>query len=79
MCKSLERAFKAKRSQYVEARSAVFYQVSTELAAYKNVNMQRAKSDLEEHQLVCASKAGDCRRIPRDSTASLRCSRYLSR
>jgi hypothetical protein len=55
ICKDLERAFEAKRSQYFEARSAAFYQVSTELAAYKNVNMQRAKSDLEEHQLVCAS------------------------
>jgi hypothetical protein len=59
MCKSLKRTFEAKRSQYVEARSAAFYQVSSELAAYKNVNMQRAKNDLEEHQSVCASKTVD--------------------
>jgi transposase len=40
-----------------EARSAAYYQVSTELAAQRNVDMKRAKSDLEEHQLVCVSGA----------------------
>ena len=53
MCKDLERAFESRRSQYIEARSAPYYRVSTELAACKNVDMERAKSDLEEHQLVC--------------------------
>jgi len=33
----------------------VSYRVSTKLAAYKNVDMERAKNELEEHQLVCAS------------------------
>jgi hypothetical protein len=40
---------------YVEALSAAYYRVSTELAAHKNVDMERAKSDLEEHRLVCVS------------------------
>jgi len=53
ICKSLELAFESKRSKYVEARSAAYYQVSTELAAHNNVDMERAKSDLEEHQLKC--------------------------
>ena len=57
MCKDLERAFEYRHSQYIEARSAAYYRVSTELAAYKNVEMERAKSDLEEHQLVCVSSA----------------------
>ncbi len=57
ICKDLERAFKSRNSEYVEAGSAAFYRVSTELAASKNVDMERAKSDLEEHQLVCASAA----------------------
>jgi len=57
MCKDLERAFEHRRSQYFEARSAAYYRVSTELAAYKNVEMERAKSDLKEHQLVCVSSA----------------------
>lgn len=57
ICKDLERTLESRRSQYLEARSAAFYRVSTELAAYKNVDMERAKSDLEEHQLVCISVA----------------------
>lgn len=57
MCRDMERALEHKRSQYLEARSAAYYRVSTELAAYKNVEMERAKSDLEEHQSVCVSFA----------------------
>ena len=53
ICKDLERTLGYKRSKYFEARSAAYYQVSTELAAQKNVDMERAKSDLEEHQLTC--------------------------
>ena len=56
ICKDLERALESRRSAYIEARAAVFYRVSTELAAKKNVDMERAKSDLEEHQLVCVSE-----------------------
>ena len=55
ICKQLERAFESSHSAYIEACSAAYYRVSTELAAYKNVDMERAKSDLEEHQLGCAS------------------------
>ena len=55
VCKNLERAFESGHSQYLEARSAAYYRVSTELAAYKNVEMERARSDLEEHQFVCVS------------------------
>lgn len=55
ICKDLERAFEFRRDKYNEARSATYYQVSTELAAYKNVDMERAKSDLVEHQSICVS------------------------
>jgi len=57
-CEGLKRAFETRRSDYIAARSAAYYRVSTELAAYKNVEMERAKSDLEDHQLVCVSDAG---------------------
>ncbi len=63
MCKDLERAFDSRRRNYIAACSAPFYRVSTELAAYKNVEMERAKSDLEEHQLVCVFAAS----LPRAS------------
>jgi len=68
MCKDLERAFEYRRNQYIEARSAAYYRVSTELAAYKNVDMERAKSDLEEHQLVCVSAASETSASRLDST-----------
>jgi hypothetical protein len=51
----LEQAFESRLRQYIEARSAAYYRVSTELAASKNVDMERARNDLEEHQLVCVS------------------------
>jgi hypothetical protein len=54
---NLQQAFESKLGRYVEARSAAYYRVSTELAAHRNVDMERAWSDLEEHQLVCMSAA----------------------
>ena len=56
-CKNLEEAFELRLSRYMEARSAAYYRVSTELAAHKNVDMERARNDLEEHQLICFSVA----------------------
>jgi hypothetical protein len=53
----LEQAFESGLSEYREARSAAFYQVSTELAARKKVDMERARYDLEEHKLICGSCA----------------------
>jgi len=53
ICKGLEEVCESRLNEYVKARSAAYYQVSTELAAYKNVEMERAKSELEEHRCVC--------------------------
>lgn len=54
-CTNLEQALEFRLSKYREARSALFYQVSTELAAKKKVDMERARNDMEEHQLTCPS------------------------
>jgi hypothetical protein len=54
-CKNLEEAFESRLSQCIDAYTAAYYRVTTELAAKKNVDMERARNDLEEHQLVCAS------------------------
>jgi len=59
-CKSLDETLEASLSNYKEARSAAYYRVSTELAAKKNVNMERARNDLEEHKLICIP-AGEVR------------------
>ena len=55
-CTNLEQALESRFSKYSEARSAPFYQVSTELAAKKKVDMERARNDMEEHQLTCPSR-----------------------
>ena len=54
-CVDLEQAVEFRLSEYVEAHCAAYYRVSTELAAKKNVDMERARNDLEEHKLICAS------------------------
>jgi hypothetical protein len=55
VCENLERAFKARQREYIEARSDAYYLVSRKFAASKNVEMERARNELEEHRLVCAA------------------------
>jgi len=57
ICRSLARAFEAGLSEYIEARTSACYQVSKRFAAKKNVDMERARYELEEHRLVCVSAA----------------------
>ena len=52
-CRNLEQTLEFRLRKYREARSSPFYQVSTELAAEKKVDMERARYDMEEHQLTC--------------------------
>ena len=53
MCRELKRVFEIKLTQYVEACASAYYRVSTQLAARRNVDMERAKNDCEEHHMVC--------------------------
>lgn len=52
-CNDLIRVFESRSAEYAKARSAIFYRVSTELAARKQVDMERARTDLDEHRLEC--------------------------
>ena len=52
-CAALDRILKAVLAQYGDAHSAVFYRGSTERAAMKQVDMERAKANVREHELVC--------------------------
>ena len=52
-CAALDRTLKAALAKYRDARSAVFYRVSTEFAAMKQVDMERAKASIQEHESVC--------------------------
>ena len=67
ICNDLERALKSRRSEYITARSATFCRVSTRFVAYNNVEMERARSELEMHRSVCIYAVKDAARLPLDS------------
>lgn len=56
-CRNLSGALELRRNEYEEARSSAYYRVSTELAAKKNVEMERTRYDLEEHRELCPAYA----------------------
>jgi hypothetical protein len=55
VCANLERTYLTRLGEYLEARSSAGYRVCTRLAAQINVEMERARYELEEHQAVCFS------------------------
>lgn len=67
-CKDLDRALGVSLASYRAARASAFYRVSTEFAAKKEVDMERAKTALQEHQFACPLASGTfC--APADSAA----------
>src|SRR5438270_8029448 len=52
-CKELYRSFERTRARFEEARSAAFFQISTTIASRNHISMERAMSDLREHQEAC--------------------------
>ena len=55
ICNSLERVFEAAYGEYIEARQSESYRFCTKFAANKEVDMERAKDELEEHGVECVS------------------------
>jgi len=55
ICQSLERAYEAALSAYFEARTSASFTVCPNVAAHKNVEMERTKYELEEHRNECVS------------------------
>lgn len=73
ICMDLKRAYEAGLSEYIEARSSVCFRACTRLAARKNVEMERARYEVEEHRLVCVSAVRVFARLPgRAVSTSLR-------
>jgi hypothetical protein len=64
ICAYLERAYLAELNEYLEARSSAGYRFSTMRAARKNVDMERARYELEEHRRGCLAVAGVPRLVP---------------
>jgi hypothetical protein len=57
-CRNLEQTYETAFGEYVEARSSELFRFSSDVAARKNVDMERTRYDLEEHSLVCVSASG---------------------
>lgn len=53
VCARLERLCEASLMEYIEARSSACYRVCTKHAAKKQVEMERAMYELEEHRSMC--------------------------
>lgn len=53
VCKRLERTFEGWNSECIRARSSLYCSVSTRFAAYDNVEMERARSELQMHRSLC--------------------------
>jgi hypothetical protein len=64
ICESLEQEYLARLGEYVEARTSAGFRVSTKLAAQINVEMERARYELEEHRSECASAVRMPVRLP---------------
>jgi hypothetical protein len=63
ICDDFERALKDRTSEYRQACSnTVYCRISSRFVAYSEIEMSRAKSELEIHRSVCASAAvEDCK------------------
>lgn len=53
-CRNLKQRYEVCLADYVEARSSAYYRVTNQFAAGKNVDMERARFELE-HRSVCVS------------------------
>jgi len=71
LCRNLESAYEARFTEYVEARASASYAVSKKVAAQKNVEMERARYELEEHRLDCAEYLAISRRLQPEKRGQL--------
>jgi hypothetical protein len=64
LCENLERAFESRQKEYFESATLACYRVSRKFAAYKNVEMERARLELQDHQAVCVFAANQAGHLP---------------
>ena len=63
-CDELERALQVGQCNYCEAVASTFCRINIKVVAYKRVELERAKNELEEHRLIAhqASSIGNSSR-----------------
>ena len=71
VCANLERNYAIALGEYIDARSSACYGVCTKPAARKNVEMERARYELEEHQQACAFAASSMPLAPTPVTSKI--------
>ena len=65
ICNDFEHALEDRTSEYRKACSnTVYCRISSRFAAYSEIEMARALSELETHRSVCASAMAEDRRRP---------------
>jgi hypothetical protein len=72
LCLNLQLAFEARQREFIQASSLAYYLVSKKFAAYMNVEMERARIDLQDHMSVCTFTASEPERLPCLSEIGLR-------
>jgi hypothetical protein len=67
-CYDFERALEDRTNECHRACASETYgRISSRFVAYSNVEMERARSELEVHRSVCASAVGKARERPTSS------------
>jgi len=64
-CEDLKQRYEVSLADYAEARSSAYYRVTHRFAAGKNVEMERARFELEEHRAACVSAPNVIVRLPK--------------
>jgi hypothetical protein len=60
ICVDFERALENRTSEYRSACSnTVYCKISSRFVAYSNIEMERARSELELHRSVCLSRLNE--------------------
>jgi hypothetical protein len=72
ICQNLERAYDAAFKEFNEARSSAWFNVSSDVAAHRNVDMERTRYGLEEHSLVCVSAIKSVSPLPEHMSTNLK-------
>jgi hypothetical protein len=57
-------AFEAKRNEYLESATEACYLVTKRFAAYLNVEMERARIELQDHRSICRFVVTDAASLP---------------
>ena len=70
ICRDLKRDLVARFDEYRAARSSACYRVTTEFAAQKKVDMERARCEVEEHHLVCVEPVRSIAPLPEQDVAA---------